>query len=252
MKFVVTDSLALSRPPEGPVAGFIISFADWLVDRGYGRVSLRNQVLMAAGFSGWLERKAIDLQNICDHHVERYLVDRAEYRRPKLGDSAALRHFLDFLRSNGAINEEVKEERSPSPIEQQVFAYEAYLRDARALSWQTIINYRPVVRGFLAYRFGEGEVSLTQIRAVDVTGFVQQKVSRVNMRRAKILTTALRSFLAYARYRGDITSDLAAAGSRSWPTGRFRRSHAPLGAMKSLGCSRASIGKRGSDVAITP
>lgn len=31
------------------------------------------------------------------------------------------------------------------------------------------------------------------------------------MRRVKIVTTALRSFLAYARYRGDISSDLAAA-----------------------------------------
>jgi hypothetical protein len=31
------------------------------------------------------------------------------------------------------------------------------------------------------------------------------------MRSAKIMTTGLRSFLSYVRYRGDITSDLAAA-----------------------------------------
>ena len=54
-------------------------------------------------------------------------------------------------------------------------------------------------------------MSLAQLRAVDVTDFVQKRVSRLNMRRAKIMTTALRSFLSYARYRGDITSDLAAA-----------------------------------------
>ena len=211
MKFVINDSLALSRAPEGPVASFIISFAEWLVDRGYGLVSLRNQVLMATGFSRWLQHEAIDLQSICERHVERYLVDRAQYRRPKLGDGAALRHLLDFLRSEHAIDEEIKEERSPSPIEQHVLAYEAYLQDARALSRQTIINYRPFVRDFLTYRFREGDVSLAQLRAADVTDFVQQKVSRVNMRRAKILTTALRSFLSYVRYRGDITSDLAAA-----------------------------------------
>ncbi|ESZ05518.1 hypothetical protein X735_32260 [Mesorhizobium sp. L2C085B000] len=49
------------------------------------------------------------------------------------------------------------------------------------------------------------------MRAVDVTDFVQKRVSRLNMRRAKIMTTALRSFLSYVRYRGDITSDLVEA-----------------------------------------
>ncbi|MCW1410868.1 MULTISPECIES: hypothetical protein [Rhizobium] len=49
------------------------------------------------------------------------------------------------------------------------------------------------------------------MRAVDVTDFVQKWVSRLNMRRAKIMTTALRSFLSYARYRGDITSALIVA-----------------------------------------
>ena len=117
------------------------------------------------------------------------------HERPKLGDSAALRHLLAFLRSQSAIAEEIKANHNPSPIEQHVLAYEQYLQDARALSRQTIINYRPVVRDFLNFRFGDGEVSLAQLRAVDVTGFVQKRVSRLNMRRAKIMTTALRSFL---------------------------------------------------------
>jgi integrase/recombinase XerD len=211
MKFAIKDNLALSRPPEGPIASYIVPFAGWLIDRGYGIVSLRNQVLMAVGFSKWLRQKGIELRGIGAEHPERYLLDRARYRRPKLGDSAALRHLLDFLRSKNAIAEEIKAEHSPSPIEQHVSAYESYLQGARALSRQTIINYRPIVRDFLNYRFGGGEVSLGQLRAIDVTEFVRQKVSRLNMRRAKIMTTALRSFLSYARYRGNITSDLAAA-----------------------------------------
>ena len=211
MKFVINDNLVLSRPPEGPVASYIVSFAEWLINRGYGIVSLRNQVLMAVGFSKWLGQKGIELKSIGAEHTERYLLDREHYRRPKLGDGAALRHLVDFLRSKNGIAEEIEVEHSPSPIEQHVLAYEAYLQDARALSHQTIINYRPIVRDFLSYRFGDGEVSLAQLRAVDITEFVQWKVSRLNMRRSKIMTTALRSFLSYARYRGDITSDLAAA-----------------------------------------
>lgn len=211
MKFVINDNLVLSGPPEGPVASYVVSFAEWLINRGYGIVSVRNQVLMAAGFSMWLEQKGVELKSIGAEHTERYLRDREHYRRPKLGDGAGLRRLVDFLRSKNAIAEKIEVEFSPSPIEQYVLAYEAYLQDARALSLQTIINYRPIVRDFLSYRFGDGEVSLTQLRAVDITKFVQWKVSRLNMRRAKIITTALRSFLSYARYRGDITLDLAGA-----------------------------------------
>lgn len=209
MKYFINDDLALSRPPEGPLTRYIIPFADWLVDRGYGLVSLRNQVLMAAGFSTWLRQKRIELSDVSEGYAERYLLDRTQ--RPKRGDGTALRHLLAFLRSQNAIAEEIKAEYNPSPVEQHVLAYERYLQDARALSRQTIINYRPVARDFLNFRFGDGEVSLAKLRAVDVTDFVQRKVPRLNMRSAKIITTGLRSFLSYARYRGDITSDLAAA-----------------------------------------
>ena len=61
MKYFITQDLALSRPPEGPAASYIIPFAEWLVDRGYGLVSTRNQVRMAAGFSKWLRQKGVEL-----------------------------------------------------------------------------------------------------------------------------------------------------------------------------------------------
>jgi integrase/recombinase XerD len=36
MKYLINDDLALSRPPEGPVASYIVPFAEWLGDRDYG------------------------------------------------------------------------------------------------------------------------------------------------------------------------------------------------------------------------
>ncbi|WP_292390296.1 site-specific integrase [Mesorhizobium sp.] len=117
-------------------------------------------------------------------------------------DTAALRHLLAFLRSQNAIAEEIEADHNPSPVERHVQAYGRYLHHARALSRQTIINCRPVVRDFLNFRFSDGEVSLAQLRAIDVTDFVRKRVSRLNMRRAKIMTTALRSFLSYVHYRG--------------------------------------------------
>src|SRR6516225_6208562 len=65
--------------------------------------------------------------------------------------------------------------------------------------------------GFLPNRFGDGPVMLAQLRTGDVARFIQRQAPRLHLKRAKLLITALRSFLNYARYRGDIALDLAAA-----------------------------------------
>ena len=71
MKYFINDDLALSQPPEGPVASYIVPFAEWLGDRGYGLFSMRNQVLMAAGFSKWLLQKGIELSGLSEEHPGR-------------------------------------------------------------------------------------------------------------------------------------------------------------------------------------
>jgi len=79
------------------------------------------------------------------------------------------------------------------------------------LARATVVNYLPFVRWFLADRFGDGPVMMWRLCAGDVVGFVQRHAPRLHVKRAKLLTTALRSFLHYVRYRGDIVRDLAVA-----------------------------------------
>jgi site-specific recombinase XerD len=67
------------------------------------------------------------------------------------------------------------------------------------------------VRGFLDQRFGNRTVALAHLSADDVVQFVQRQAPHLHLKRAKMLTTALRSFLRYGCYRGDIALDLAAA-----------------------------------------
>src|SRR5438034_853189 len=60
-------------------------------------------------------------------------------------------------------------------------------------------------------RCGNGTVKLSHLCAADIIRFVQRQARRLRPKRAKLLTSALRSFLQYARYRGEVTVDLAAA-----------------------------------------
>ncbi len=118
---------------------------------------------------------------------------------------------MEFLRREGVIPAEAISARRLTQAEHYAQAYEQYLRDARALARATIINYTPFIHDFLKRHFGDGQVILSRLCADDVVKFVQHQVPHLHLKRAKLMTTALRSFLHYLRYRGDITLDLAAA-----------------------------------------
>jgi len=59
MRYVVCDRVGLSRLPEGPLASYIVSFANSMESQGYSVQSLRHQVRIVAGFSQWLARSRV-------------------------------------------------------------------------------------------------------------------------------------------------------------------------------------------------
>ncbi|MBK6907011.1 MAG: site-specific integrase [Rhodocyclaceae bacterium] len=70
-------------------------------------------------------------------------------------------------------------------------------------------NYLEPARRFLAECVAGGELRLGDVRAADVVRFVQREAARLHhSTRAKLMTTALRSFLQFARYRDLIRIDL--------------------------------------------
>jgi site-specific recombinase XerC len=91
-----------------------------------------------------------------------------------------------------------------------VHQFRRYLLQERGLSTPTLQNYVPFIDQFLSERFRNKRQNLSMLRAADVTGFVQRHAHRLSPGRAKLLVTALRSFLRYLRHRGEISLDLAA------------------------------------------
>jgi len=211
VKFIVNDHMVLLRAPEGSLAPYIVPFSEWVIGQGYAQCSLRQRVRIAAGFSRWLAAKSVPLHGLSYQHSAEYLRYRARRQRVCEGDTTALRQFLDFLRTRGAIPAEKQRQRQLSPVERCAQAYDRYLREERVLAKATIVNYVPFARDFLKDCFGGGPVRLSRLRAGDVVRFVQRRAPQLHLKTAKLLTTALRSFLRYGRYRGDIQLDLASA-----------------------------------------
>jgi site-specific recombinase XerD len=210
MRFIVNDQVVLLRAPEGPLAPYIVSFSKWVSGQGYAPCSLRRRIRIAAGFSRWLAEKSVRLHGVSSRHFDQYLRSRARQQRICAGDATALKQLLDFLLDGDVIPVDKIRQPRPSPIEQHVRAYERYLREERALATATIVNYVRFIREFLKDCFGSVPVRLSQLCAGDVVRFVQRQAPRLHLKTAKILTTALRSFLQYTRYRGYVGLDLAA------------------------------------------
>jgi len=211
MKYVVCNQVVLSKALEGPLAAYLGSFSEFVSAQGYSLSSIHRQVLLCAGFSRWLKQKRVALRSIRTEHIGRYLRYRARQAKICLGDAAALRHLVDFLRGEGVIPAEKVSAPRLTPVERYAQAYERHLRETCALAEATILNYVPFIRNFLKKRFGDGPVVLSRLCARDVVRFVQRQAPRLHRKRAKLMTSALRSFFRYTRYRGEVELDLAAA-----------------------------------------
>jgi integrase/recombinase XerD len=211
MRNIIIEGVVLSRPLEGPLAAYIGSFAQWRDQQGYRLYSIHRQVLIAARFSQWLGQENVRLRTVSFEHAERYLRWRRRRERLRRGDVAALKRFVEFLVREGVIPPAKITPVRPTGFERCTRDYERYLREERVLAAATILNYVPFVRAFLKDRFGNGPVALSRLSPRDVIRFVQRQARRLRPKRTKLLTSALRSFLQYGRYRGEVTVDLASA-----------------------------------------
>ena len=211
MKHAKDSQLVRPQWREGPLAGRLDAFAGWVKAQGYAPRTAHGKVLLAARFSQWLGQEEIGITDINPDHATRYLEHRARSPRSRQNDRTSLRHFTDFLRREGVLSFEDAPADPMTDAERCVQAYELHLRQTRGLAPSSIATYLPFVRNFLRHRFASGSVTLSSLSADDVVRFVQNKVPDMSPKRAKLLATALRSFLRYACHLGETGPALVAA-----------------------------------------
>jgi site-specific recombinase XerD len=193
---------------DGPLGPLIDSYEAEMHGKGYARQTREVQVRLVADFSCWLAKRGTHVQDITAELFRPYLRARARRRRPTRNDLSALRRLLELLRRQGVIAAPVSP--AATPAERLQSKFRLYLRQERALASTTQASYTAFVSEFLVERFGAGPVDLSLLSATNVTGFVRRRAGAIQSKRVQLMTTALRSFLRFARYRGDIERDLAA------------------------------------------
>jgi integrase/recombinase XerD len=193
---------------DGPLGPYIESYEAEMRGEGYARHTREVQIRLVADFGCWLAKRRIQVQDMTAELFRPYLRARARRRRPTRNDLSALHRLLELLRRQGVVAAAALPPATPAERLQSEFRL--YLQQERALASTTQAAYTVFVSEFLTERFGAGPVDLSRLCAADVTRFVRRRAGTIQSKRVQLMTTALRSFLRFARYRGDIEKDLAA------------------------------------------
>jgi len=207
MERLYKDPRTLKRMREGLLGAYVDAFAQQMIDQGYTRTSARYALQLVADFGRWLSRCRTLVPQVTAERLASYLKYRSERRHFRSGDASILQRLLRLLIEQGIVAQAPPIE--PTPAERLAADFRRYLEQERRLAPATLVNYLEFARRFLAQNARDGEVRLERLQGADVVGFVRQEAARLHYaKRAKLMTTAVRSFLQYARYRGLIETDL--------------------------------------------
>ena len=196
---------------EGPLAPFLQKYMADLAGQGFSQVCFWKKTFLVGEFSGWLKRQNVSVGQVTEAHPDAFLRDRARSRKVFPGSSIALASLVRWLQESGVASVKAKSIDS-SDADRLLAEYSAYLHRERGLEQTTIKQYTGRVRQFLRRAQVGKRVRLSALKARDVCDFVRQYAPRTHTFSAgKDATYALRSFLRFARLRGYIDTDLAAA-----------------------------------------
>jgi site-specific recombinase XerD len=193
---------------DSPLGSYLDLYAAEMRKDGYPRHTIEFQVRVIADFGHWLSKHRLAAANVNLGLFQAYLRARSRRKCQTGMELSALRRLLDLLVRAGIVQKSVLP--VVTPADRLASEYCSYLRQERGLSSTTQSHFSAFVREFLRRRFGKGPVNLSNLRARDITGFVQRRAAQIRSIRVQLMTTALRSFLRFARFRGDIAKDLAA------------------------------------------
>ena len=204
-----SDNNIAQDSEQGPLDGIIPTYADFLSQQGFSKISACQQLRFLADMNRWLHQKRLSISDLTTHTIQRYLRLRHRRLRPRRDDAAILNRLVHLLHTQGLLPK--KDTRLPDNPHQHIDNdFDRYLSEERGLSVATRINYRPFIQKFLSAQFGNKPARLAELNASDVIRLIRKQASQLQPKRAGLMVSALRSFFRFLHHRGDITIDLAA------------------------------------------
>jgi integrase/recombinase XerD len=194
----------------GPLACHLPAFTSLMYVQGYTTASLRSKIKVVRNFSRWMEKRQLQVSELDEPAIDVFFKEHPRAGFVRRGDLSTLHWLIEWLRDVN-VTRALLPQIFDTEVHSIVSDFAQYLEKERGLSQMTLRNYLPVIHCFLSECFGSDLIMLSKVSASDVIQFVLHHARLISCRRVQLMTTALRGFFRFLRYRGDITSDLAAS-----------------------------------------
>ncbi len=207
MERFLKSKYSINAKRVSPLGGHLDELAEQFAAGGYSRQHVQYQLRLAAEFGVWLQRRKLPLGEMDSERFDAFW----RYREKLRGPCSAGRNFFKFLcelfhRKGLTVVEAPDDE---SPVKKLVTDYEAFLREERRLAAIVVTRYTKLVEVWLRDHFGQGPAVLGTLSGAEIVAYIRKRSPNMAPKSAKMMASALRSFLRYAHYRGYIRDDLA-------------------------------------------
>lgn len=207
----------INRFRHGPLGSDLEDIATTLHQQGYAHNTIRRYVRGCDHFGQWLFQHGYAITEVNQTVVQHYL---GGLRRSPSGylpkASEGLSHLLKLWRQQERLPESPEDPRTES--EQWLLRYEHYLDQVCGAAASTRSHYLRMVRRFLATCFGSDPVAWQSLQASQIAAFVKHEAATKHGGGRKLPSTAVRSFLRFLVFSGEIVPGLEAAAPtpRQW------------------------------------
>lgn len=192
----------------GPITPFGESFRRELEGQGYKPHAVTDQLRLAAHLSRWLSEHKIDLANVDDAVIDRFLAARRDQGYVLWLSRKAMVPLVGHLREVGVVAEPL-DVPPTTPAALALNAYRDYLVRERGLAGGTVDSYMHTAGLLLRWWAGDGPLRLDHLNADDVIEFVRTECDGRRFGSAKDIACGTRALLRYLFLTGAIATELA-------------------------------------------
>ena len=198
----------LRRSPMGPSLDHL---AAALHQEGYAPSSTQRYLCAAEKFAQWLQEQGYTVSEMDADLLQRYSAGLPRYRSGNLPKAAqGLSTLLRLLHQHGVTRPRHAGPPIP-PLDQWLREYDAHLEQVIGLTLSTRQRYGYLVRRFITDCFGTEPPDWPSLTAARITTFVGQEAAMRHNTGRKQPAVAVRSFLRFLVFRGEIRPGLEAA-----------------------------------------
>jgi len=201
----------IARLRQSPMGPYLDNLAASLRQQGYAPSSTQRYLCAAEKFAQWLQEQGYAICEMDADLVQRYSAGLSRYRSGNLPKAAqGLSTLLRVLYQQGVPRPRQAGPPTP-PIDQWLREYNAHLEQVIGLTLGTRQRYGLLVRRFITNCFGTEPPDWPSLTAARITTFVSQEASMRHNTGRKLPAVAVRSFLRFLVFRGEIKPGLEAA-----------------------------------------